>query len=150
MNMLALVLSALVYGLGGSVSAVPAAGKECVAAVTSSSVASPWVVVPVLREERLGSAPVVVAPAARDPWLREDKAQHLFMSFALTTMTFGAARAAGLDARAAMPIAAGVTLAAGVGKEIHDKRSGRFFSIRDLAFDVAGVGLGLTLAAYTR
>jgi VanZ family protein len=92
----------------------------------------------------------VAAPVVRDPWLGVDKARHLFMAFALTTMTFGAGRAAGLDARAAMPVAVGVTLAAGFGKEIHDQRRGRFFSVRDLAFDLLGLGLGLTLGSYTR
>lgn len=89
-------------------------------------------------------------PAGRDPWLAEDKTRHLFMSFALTMLTFGAAEAAGADGRVAKPVAAGVTLATGIGKEIHDERSGRFFSLRDLAFDVLGIGLGLTLASYTR
>lgn len=109
------------------------------------------------RTEALAVAPLVpsaataaLASAARDPWLGQDKAQHLFMSFALTDMAFGLARAAGMDARVAMPVAAGVTLAAGIGKEIHDKRSGRFFSLRDLAFDLLGMGVGLTLASYTR
>jgi uncharacterized protein YfiM (DUF2279 family) len=91
-----------------------------------------------------------VASAAPDPWLGQDKAQHLFMSFALTDMAFGLARATGMDARAAMPVAAGFTLAAGIGKEIYDRWSGRFFSGRDLAFDLLGIGVGLTLASYTR
>ncbi|HKJ93347.1 MAG TPA: hypothetical protein VJ957_09265 [Longimicrobiales bacterium] len=91
-----------------------------------------------------------LAPPAADPWLGEDKARHLFMSFALTTMAFGAGRAGGLDVTIAMPVAAGITLGAGIGKEIHDRRSGRIFSTRDLVFDLLGIGLGLTLASYTR
>lgn len=112
---------------------------------------------PATRTEALAVAPLAPAAAtaalasvARDPWLGQDKAQHLFMSFALTDMAFGLARAAGLDARAAMPVAAGAALAAGIGKEIYDRRHGRFFSLRDLAFDLLGMGVGLTLASYTR
>ncbi len=96
------------------------------------------------------SWPVTVGAARGDAWTGEDKAQHLFMSFALTAMTYGVARAAGMEARVALPVAGGLGLAAGIGKEIHDRRRGGFFSTRDLAFDLLGIGLGLTLASYTR
>lgn len=156
MNFLPLVLSALVPGLGAvpracmDLAVLPPAMLVGQVEGAMSSVAPAALVAPAVRATWSGPASLPAAKGTGDPWLGEDKARHLFMSFALTTLTFGAARVAGLDAHAAMPVAAGVTVVAGVGKELHDERSGRFFSFRDLAYDMLGLGLGLTLAAYTR
>lgn len=101
----------------------------------------PWAVEPRV------AGPAVAAPH-RDPWLGEDKARHFAMSFAATAFAYAAARSA-LDpghARIAAPAAA---VAAGVGKEIHDARDGRWFSLRDMAWNLAGVALGLALIQHT-
>jgi uncharacterized protein YfiM (DUF2279 family) len=104
-------------------------------------------------------APDTAAPAGRtiaiphtprpDAWIAEDKLQHFAMSFAATVFAYGGARTV-LDPDAALIAAGSTALLAGIGKEIHDARSGRWFSLKDLAWDVAGVALGLTLAHHTR
>lgn len=79
-----------------------------------------------------------VAPAV-DAWIGEDKARHFLMSFGITMMGYGAARAGGAgEADARLAAAAGSGLA-GVGKEIHDLRAGGPFSVRDLAWDAGGI-----------
>jgi uncharacterized protein YfiM (DUF2279 family) len=50
----------------------------------------------------------------------------------------------------ALVVAGSAALLAGVAKEIHDVRAGRGFSLKDLAWDAAGVALGLTLAQRIR
>ncbi|HUE76656.1 MAG TPA: hypothetical protein VMM83_01825 [Longimicrobiales bacterium] len=81
--------------------------------------------------------------------MAEDKLQHFTLSFAATALGYGTARLA-LDPGPARTAAAGVALAAGVAKEIADVRAGTFFSFKDLAWDAAGVALGLTLANQIR
>lgn len=88
-------------------------------------------------------------PARGDAWFAEDKLRHLGMSFAATAFAYAAARPA-LDPDAALVLAGTTALLAGIGKEVHDARAGRWFSLKDLAWNAAGVALGLTLAHHTR
>jgi uncharacterized protein YfiM (DUF2279 family) len=78
-------------------------------------------------------------PAA-DAWLGSDKFRHFWMSYATAAFTFAGVRAAGRDADTALWVAVPVTVAVGIGKEIHDRHSGGVFSVRDLVAD--GLGLG--------
>ncbi|HSJ16444.1 MAG TPA: hypothetical protein VK939_18695 [Longimicrobiales bacterium] len=82
------------------------------------------------------------ATSGEDPWFGADKYRHFFLSFAGTAFAYGAARGV-MDADAATVFALGAGAVAGLGKEVLDRRAGRLFSVRDLAWD----GLGL-LAAY--
>jgi uncharacterized protein YfiM (DUF2279 family) len=91
----------------------------------------------------------VAAAAAADRWVAEDKLQHFAASFAATSMTYGGARSL-LDRRAARVAAGSVALALGVAKEIADARRGGPFSLKDMAWDAAGVALGLALARSVR
>jgi hypothetical protein len=77
-----------------------------------------------------------------DAWLGADKFQHFWVSFAATAYSFGAVRATGVDAGVALYIAVPVAAVAGFGKEVHDRRRGGFFSMRDLVAD----GLGIAAA----
>lgn len=86
-------------------------------------------------------APVVL----EDRWLAEDKLRHFTMSFAVVQMGYGAARFA-LDHDPALGAAVGMGVALGIGKEVVDRRIGRPFSFRDLAWDAAGVALGAVVA----
>lgn len=92
-----------------------------------------------------GAGPAELDPGPADRWVAEDKAQHMALSFAATGMAYGAGRLAMSppDARAT---AAGLALALGLGKEIADTRSGGGFSLKDLAWDIAGIALGYTFA----
>ncbi len=81
---------------------------------------------------------VAALSAAAHPWLGADKVKHFFMSAFIQTGAFSVARAAGLSHSSAQ-LAAGITTAGfGIGREIHDSRSGRPFSVPDLAWDAAG------------
>lgn len=98
-------------------------------------------------DARVAAADVVRTPAPPqepvlvDAWFGDDKFRHFAVSFAATAFTFAAARSAGAD-DAALPAAITVAAAAGVGKELYDRRSGRIFSTRDLVWDALGVLAG--------
>ncbi|HEX6938468.1 MAG TPA: hypothetical protein VF158_03590 [Longimicrobiales bacterium] len=131
----------------------------------------PWI--PILVALQLGAAPSpdvpapIAAPAPpaapvppttlagdtvppRDAWFAEDKLRHFFLSFAATSVAYGAARTAGLDHGPA-EVAAGVgAAAAGVWKEFHDRSLGRPFSRKDLVWDGLGILAAVVLATQTR
>jgi putative lipoprotein len=80
-----------------------------------------------------------------DPWFGRDKVRHLGASAAIQIIGFGVLRSARLGQRPALVLAGVTTLAAGVGKELHDRRSGGHPSVRDLAWDLTGLALGAAL-----
>jgi putative lipoprotein len=87
----------------------------------------------------------------RDSWFGPDKIKHFFMSAFIESLTYGALQAARVNHRPAVGGAIGVTMAIGVGKEIHDKRTpGNIFSVRDLTWDVVGATAGAVLLTQTR
>jgi uncharacterized protein YfiM (DUF2279 family) len=90
-------------------------------------------------------APETGAIAGRpaDPWLGSDKFRHAWMSYAVTAFAFAGAQAVDVEARSALRLSVGVAGVGGVGKELHDRRSGGSFSGRDLLADAVGI-----LAAY--
>jgi putative lipoprotein len=86
-----------------------------------------------------------------DAWFGVDKLKHFFMSAFIETVTYSALQAARVNHRAAFGSAIGVTMAFGVGREIHDKRTpGNIFSVRDLTWDAVGATAGAVLLAQTR
>jgi uncharacterized protein YfiM (DUF2279 family) len=87
---------------------------------------------------------------ATDAWFGTDKLQHFWMSYATTAFTFAAARAAGLDARAGLAVAVPAAAAAGVGKELLDRKRGGPFSVKDLVADALGVGAAYFLLREVR
>ncbi|CAN5744710.1 hypothetical protein BH23GEM9_BH23GEM9_11150 [soil metagenome] len=99
----------------------------------------------VIETEPISRQPVCARAAypAGDVWFGSDKATHLGVSFGAASLAFGAARGTGMSQRSALATAMALAAAAGVGKEVHDLRSGGIFSKRDLVAD--GVGLA---AAY--
>lgn len=96
------------------------------------------------------AARIRLTPTRHDPWFAQDKAKHFTMSFAATGFSFAAARTAGLGRDGALVAAGVAALTAGVGKELYDRRTGGFFSVRDMVWNVAGIAAGLVLAANTR
>ena len=91
------------------------------------------------------------AAVVRDSWLSPDKIKHFFMSAFIESVTFSALQAARVNHRAALNGAIGVTMAVGVGREIHDKRTpGNIFSVRDLTWDAVGATAGAVLLSQTR
>jgi len=93
-----------------------------------------------------GQAAVVHA----DSWFGVDKIKHFFMSAFIESLTYSALQAAGVNRRPALGGAIGVTMAVGVGREVHDKRTpGNIFSVRDLTWDAVGAGAGAVLLSHT-
>jgi uncharacterized protein YfiM (DUF2279 family) len=87
----------------------------------------------------------------QDSWFGADKIKHFFMSAFIESVAYSALQAARVNHRAAFGGAIGVTMAVGVGREIHDKRTpGNIFSVRDLTWDAVGATAGAVLLAQTR
>lgn len=84
-----------------------------------------------------------------DHWVAEDKLRHFALSFAATQTAYGGLTLIA-DPDAAMTGAATTGLALGLAKELHDLRSGRAFSLKDLAWDAAGVALATALVRQIR
>jgi uncharacterized protein YfiM (DUF2279 family) len=99
-------------------------------------------------------ANLVYAQAAvvhQDSWFGADKIKHFFMSAFIESVTYSALQAARVNHRPALGGAMGVTLAIGIGREIHDKRTpGNIFSVRDLTWDALGATAGAVLLSQTR
>jgi uncharacterized protein YfiM (DUF2279 family) len=91
------------------------------------------------------------AAVVRDSWFSPDKIKHFFMSAFIESVTYSALQAARVNHRTALGGAIGVTMAVGVGREIHDKRTpGNIFSVRDLTWDAVGATAGAVLLTQTR
>jgi uncharacterized protein YfiM (DUF2279 family) len=92
------------------------------------------------------------APRPADRWIGEDKLKHFFVSFFVTSLAASGARAAGAGDRAVLYSGAGAGVALGVLKELNDRRHPATSSpsLRDLAWDLAGVGTGVAVAAQSR
>jgi uncharacterized protein YfiM (DUF2279 family) len=91
------------------------------------------------------------AAVVRDSWFSPDKIKHFFMSAFIESVTYSALQAARMNHRPALGSAIGVTMAIGVGREIHDKRTpGNIFSVRDLTWDAVGATAGAVLLSQTR
>ena len=85
-----------------------------------------------------------------DSWLSTDKLKHFFVSAFVQSVSYSALRTARVSHDGALVGASTLTLMAGVGKEIHDDRSGESFSVRDLAWDAAGAGAATALLSRAR
>jgi putative lipoprotein len=74
-----------------------------------------------------------------DRWLGADKLQHYAASALIEGTVYGALRSRQVSKGRSLATATAVTIAAGVGKEMVDRRRGFAFSNKDLAWDIAGV-----------
>jgi putative lipoprotein len=83
-------------------------------------------------------AAALLAAPPKDGWFGVDKVKHFFMSAFVQSAAFSAARAAKLSVTNAQAVAGVTTAVVGIGREIHDKRVGRPFSVKDLTWDAAG------------
>ena len=96
------------------------------------------------------TAPVQQPARAPDRWIAEDKARHMVTSMVVVGFGHSAARVVNLKGDDALLAAAAGAAVAGILKEVYDKRSGQPFSLRDLAWDAVGIGLGLALVSNAR
>ncbi len=93
----------------------------------------------------------VHAPPPADRWVGEDKLKHFLASFVVTSFSASGARAAGLDPGESVRVGAGVGMAVGTWKEIRDRGDpGASFSLRDMAWDLAGIGAASALMNQVR
>lgn len=88
--------------------------------------------------------------APQDRWFAKDKLYHFVGSAVIQSAGHAVGRSAGLAYRDAAWTAAGLTLTAGVAKEVYDRADGRYFSWKDLTADVAGAGTGAVLVRQSR
>jgi uncharacterized protein YfiM (DUF2279 family) len=96
------------------------------------------------------AAPVTtVAIAEQDRWLGEDKFKHFAMSYMITATSFSVARTV-TDRDASLVTGVALGAAAGILKELYDKRTKRVISARDLIWDAAGIATGILVAKQTR
>lgn len=99
----------------------------------------------------LGAPRVTRAQIPADHWIGADKVKHFFttaliqsLAYSVTQVTTGAPRSSLLWS------ASVASAAAGIGKEMYDRRSYGHFSVRDLAWDAAGAGTASLMLARTR
>jgi uncharacterized protein YfiM (DUF2279 family) len=84
------------------------------------------------------STALLLAIPPRDSWFGTDKVKHFFMSAFVQSAAFSAARALGASNSSAQAIGGVTTGVMGIGREVYDRRRGRIFSVKDLAWDAAG------------
>lgn len=87
----------------------------------------------------------------RDRWLGEDKLKHFAVSFVVTSLAASGARTAGLSRDASTLVGVGTGVGVGAWKEWRDRGTpGATPSLRDLAWDAAGVGLAGAIQQQTK
>jgi len=126
------------------------ADRELQMKVYSDSTAQ---VVPRLLDEIAGFVGGVTRKAhvhRAEPWFGADKLKHFFISAFIESLGFGGLQAVGADRGAALGGALGITAVAGVGREVHDRRTKGEFSLADLAWDAAGAGVALLVLSRTQ
>ncbi|MFL5578112.1 MAG: DUF2279 domain-containing protein [Gemmatimonadaceae bacterium] len=106
----------------------------------------PLLVVALMLQARAGA---VGARPPHDSWFGADKVKHFFMSAFVQSLTYGTLRAAGARHDASLAGASAATAAVGVAKELRDRRAYGLFSVKDLTWDAAGVGVGTVLLRRT-
>jgi len=98
--------------------------------------------------------PPVIGPARvgrahaqeNDAWFGHDKALHFAASASIAVVAYGGTALATSDRPTRVAVAAGVALAAGVGKEAWDLSGHGDASWRDLTWDVVGTATGVLVA----
>jgi len=88
---------------------------------------------------------------ARDSWFGTDKMKHFFLSAFVQSLSYSVIQVTTRGSRSSLVLSASAaSAAAGIGKELHDRRVKGAFSVRDLAWDAAGIGTASLLLTHTR
>ena len=91
------------------------------------------------------------AAQPEDRWFGEDKVKHFVTSFIVTSLASSGARAVGLDNDASLLVGAGTGAGLGLWKEWSDRNAeGHTASVRDIVWDLAGVGAAAVVQAQTQ
>lgn len=86
-----------------------------------------------------------------DSWFGTDKIKHFFLSAFVQSLSYSVIQVTTHGSRSSILLSASATSAAvGIGKEIHDSRAKGEFSVRDLTWDVAGIGAASLMLRNTR
>src|SRR5512146_2978332 len=83
-----------------------------------------------------------------DRWFAPDKMKHFFMAAFVQSASFSGMRAVGMTKSSSLAGATVLTAGVSIGKEIHDRRSGGEFSVKDLMWDAAGMAAGAALSEH--
>lgn len=78
------------------------------------------------------------APPGIHRWFGADKIKHFLMSALVQSTAFSAARAAGVKRPNAQIVGGVSTTSIAFLKELHDRRTGKPFSVADLVWDAGG------------
>jgi putative lipoprotein len=84
-----------------------------------------------------------------DGWIGADKVRHFVLSAFAESVAYAALRSTGVEHRTALGAAFGATVVLGVGREVHDLRRKGLFSVRDLAWDIAGAAAAWPILEHT-
>ena len=87
---------------------------------------------------------------AGDRWFAPDKVKHFFLGAFAQSVGYAGLRATGVGHQSSLWGATAATAVLGVGKEVHDARTGGDVSARDLVWDAAGAGGATLLLERTR
>jgi putative lipoprotein len=91
------------------------------------------------------------APKPADRFFGEDKFQHFFTSFLVTSLAASGARLAGAGHDSSLLIGAGTGATVGALKELHDARNpAETASLLDLVWDAGGVALATAIVAQAK
>lgn len=89
-------------------------------------------------------------PPVPDSFVGSDKVKHFLMSGFLEALGFGAMQFTGASRASSIGVASAATVAAGIGREVHDGRTKGLFSFGDLTWDALGLGSALLLISHTQ
>ena len=84
-----------------------------------------------------------------DRWFSPDKAKHFFMAAFVQSASFSAIRSTGARWNGSIAGATAMTTVVGIGKEVHDARTGGDASVKDLIWDAAGAAGATVLLRQT-
>ena len=85
-----------------------------------------------------------------DSFVGSDKVKHFLMSGFLEAIGFSSMQLAGASRSASIATATTVSVAFGVGREVHDGRTKGLFSLGDLTWDALGIASSLLLISHTQ
>jgi uncharacterized protein YfiM (DUF2279 family) len=96
-------------------------------------------------------ASLVLPPPAPPPdsWFGADKVKHFALAGFANSMTYGSLRALGVSHGRAQGASLTIAISFSALKEIRDRRAGRTFSVRDLAWSAAGAVASAALLSRT-
>ncbi len=85
----------------------------------------------------------------RDTFLGPDKVKHFLLSAFIESVGFSGMQVIGANRSTSLAAATAVTAAAGLTRELHDRRTKGLFSLGDLTWDALGAGAALLVIQHS-